>query len=185
MLRTLCNPTDCSLPGSSVRGIFQARILEWIAISYFRGSFQPRDGTLVSCVSCIDRWILYHVPPGKSHYCIRDLYNGTFVISSLNWLARLYTDIYMERKNFPNEVSCYFKICFVQEGQIKYLPFLLFVSFHNLHATFQKQQLVFFFLVSIIMNSWIQTYIFQCTSVIILTDTPLVPYLDTIYHRDK
>ena len=80
----LCNPVDCSLPGSSVRGIFQARMLEWIAISYFRGSFQPRDGTLVSCVSCIDRWILYHVPPGKSHYCIRDLYNGTFVISSLN-----------------------------------------------------------------------------------------------------
>ena len=39
---------------------------------------------------------------GKSHYCIRDLQNGTFVISSLNWLARLYTHIYMERKNFPN-----------------------------------------------------------------------------------
>ena len=40
---TLCNPMDCSLPGSSVRGIFQARILEWVAISFSRGSSQPRN----------------------------------------------------------------------------------------------------------------------------------------------
>jgi len=39
---TLCNPMDCSLPGSSVNGILQARILEWVAISFSRGSFQPR-----------------------------------------------------------------------------------------------------------------------------------------------
>ena len=38
----LCNPMDCSLPGSSVHGIFQARILEWVAISISRGSSQPR-----------------------------------------------------------------------------------------------------------------------------------------------
>ena len=42
---TLCNPMDCSLPGSSVHGIFQARILEWVAISFFRASSQPRDQT--------------------------------------------------------------------------------------------------------------------------------------------
>ena len=40
---TLCNTSDHSLPGSSVHGIFQARILEWVAVSFFRGSFQPRD----------------------------------------------------------------------------------------------------------------------------------------------
>ena len=40
---TLCNPMDCSLLGSSVHGIFQARVLEWIAISFSRGSSQPRD----------------------------------------------------------------------------------------------------------------------------------------------
>ena len=39
---TLCSHMDCSLPGSSFHGIFQARILEWVAISFFRGSFQPR-----------------------------------------------------------------------------------------------------------------------------------------------
>ena len=50
---TLCDPMDCSLPGSSVRGIFQARILEWVAISLSRGSSRPRDRTWISCVSCI------------------------------------------------------------------------------------------------------------------------------------
>ena len=42
---TLCDPVDCSPPGSSVHGILQARILEWVAISFSRGSFQPRDWT--------------------------------------------------------------------------------------------------------------------------------------------
>ena len=45
---TLCDPMDCSLPGSSIHGIFQARILEWVAISFSRRSFQPRDWTHVS-----------------------------------------------------------------------------------------------------------------------------------------
>ena len=46
---TLCDPVDCSLPGSSVHGILQARILEWVAIAFSRGSSQPRDRTRVSC----------------------------------------------------------------------------------------------------------------------------------------
>ena len=50
----------CNPPGSSVHGIFQARIVEWVAISYSRGSSQHRGGTHVSCISCIGRWILYH-----------------------------------------------------------------------------------------------------------------------------
>ena len=56
---TLCNLMDCSPPGSSVHGIFQARTLEWVAISFSRGSSQLRDQTLVSCISCTARWILY------------------------------------------------------------------------------------------------------------------------------
>ena len=45
---TLCDPKDCSPPGSSIHGIFQTRILEWVAISFSRGSSQPRDQTQVS-----------------------------------------------------------------------------------------------------------------------------------------
>ena len=47
---TVCDPIDCSLPGSSVHGILQARILEWVAISFSRGSSQPRDITSISCL---------------------------------------------------------------------------------------------------------------------------------------
>jgi len=55
---TLCDPMDCSLPGSSVHGIFQAIVLEWIAISFSKGSSQPRDRTQVSHVvdRCFTVW---------------------------------------------------------------------------------------------------------------------------------
>ena len=55
-----CNPMDCRLPGCSVHGIFLARILEWLAISYSRGSFWPRDWNPVSCTSGIGRQVLHH-----------------------------------------------------------------------------------------------------------------------------
>ena len=57
---TTCDPMDCSPSGSSVYRIFQARILEWVAISFSRGSSQPRDRSCVSCVSGIGRQVLYH-----------------------------------------------------------------------------------------------------------------------------
>ena len=48
---TLCDPMDCRLPGSSIHGIFQARILKWVAISFSRGSSWPRDWTQISCIT--------------------------------------------------------------------------------------------------------------------------------------
>ena len=57
---TLCDPTDCSPPGSSVHGILQARTLAWVAVHVSRGSSWPRDRTRVSSVFCIGKWILYH-----------------------------------------------------------------------------------------------------------------------------
>ena len=48
---TICDPVDHSLPGSSIRGIFQARILEWGAVSFSQGSSQPRDLTQVSRIA--------------------------------------------------------------------------------------------------------------------------------------
>ena len=48
---TLCDPLDCSPPGSSVQGILQERILEWIAIPFSRESSCPRDWTQVSCIA--------------------------------------------------------------------------------------------------------------------------------------
>ena len=48
---TLCDPMDCSLPGPSVHGILQARILEWVAMPFSRESSQPRDQTQVSLIA--------------------------------------------------------------------------------------------------------------------------------------
>ena len=64
---TLCDPVDCSLPGSSVHGIFQARVLEWVAVSFSRGSSPPRDWTQVCHIAgrrfivraTLSRWHLY------------------------------------------------------------------------------------------------------------------------------
>ena len=68
---TLCNPIDYSPPGSSVHGIILARILEWVTISFCRGSSKPREQTHIFYVSCTGRHIIVCLfvfttePPGK------------------------------------------------------------------------------------------------------------------------
>ena len=57
---TLCDLMDYSLPGSSVHGILQARILKWVVISSSKGSSRWRDQTLTPSISCIGRWVLHH-----------------------------------------------------------------------------------------------------------------------------
>ena len=61
---TLCDPMYCSLPGSSLHGILQARVLEWIAISFSKGSSRPRDRTRVSRVPgrCFNLWATREAP---------------------------------------------------------------------------------------------------------------------------
>ena len=61
----LCDPLDCSPPGSSVHGIFQTRILEWVAISSSRGSSWQGDWTHVSFISCLAGGFFPTKPPGK------------------------------------------------------------------------------------------------------------------------
>ena len=56
----LCNSMDCSPPGSSIHGVFQARIMEWVAISYSRGSSQPRD-RLLCLLHCQVDSLLHHL----------------------------------------------------------------------------------------------------------------------------
>ena len=62
---TLCDSLDSCLPGFSVHGVLQARILQWVAIPSSRGSSPPRDQTCISYVSCIGRQVLYSASPGK------------------------------------------------------------------------------------------------------------------------
>ena len=70
---TLCDPKDCSPPGSSVHGISQVKILEWVAISSSRVSSRPRDQTHVYYVSCIGKHIPYHWRHLRSQYIMSSI----------------------------------------------------------------------------------------------------------------
>ena len=91
---TLCDPMYCSSPGSSVHGILQARIVEWLAIPSSRGSSWPRDWT---CVCCIGRWILYHWASRVAFQSLRTalisvmlLWDVTyFLVYYLGWMQKL------------------------------------------------------------------------------------------------
>ena len=61
---TLCNTLDCSPPGSSVHGILQARILEWVSIPFSKGSSHPKDQTQVSCIA--GRFLTFWVTSGAT-----------------------------------------------------------------------------------------------------------------------
>ena len=82
---TLWDPMDCSLPGSSIHGSFQERILKQVAVSSSRGSSWTRDGSWVSWVSCIGRWIL-------SHWAILEAPWYKYTTSSilLRWMFELF-----------------------------------------------------------------------------------------------
>ena len=88
---TLATPMDCSPPGSSVHGILQARILEWVAISFSRGSFQPRD-QICLYVSCIGWQILYHLHYlGKKYSTAVEKHLFCYTGSSVNMLSCIST----------------------------------------------------------------------------------------------
>ena len=73
---TLCNPMDCSPPGSIVHGLTQARILQWISMPSSRGSSQTRDQTSISSVSCFVKQVLFFLREGNGnplqHSCLED-----------------------------------------------------------------------------------------------------------------
>ena len=71
---TLCNPIDCSSPGSSVHGILQARILEWVAFPFSRGSSQPRDQSWGSSQPRDQSWVSSGLCRGDSLHCRQILY---------------------------------------------------------------------------------------------------------------
>jgi len=70
VLSDSCNPMDCCPPGSSVHGILPERILEWVAILFYRESSWPRDGTWVSCIAgrFFTVWATREAPVVKSKY---------------------------------------------------------------------------------------------------------------------
>ena len=92
---TLCDPLDYSLPGFSVHGIFQARILKWIAISSSRGSSWPRDRI---CVSCIASRLLTH-----------------WAIMDTEYIIAITSDLQTEKAVAPHSSTLAWKIPWMQE----------------------------------------------------------------------
>ena len=87
---TLCNPMDCSLSGSSVHGIFQARVLEWIAISFSRGFSRPRNRTRVSFIAGgrFTVWATREAPKRESCSVVSDsLRPWILQVRILEWIA--------------------------------------------------------------------------------------------------
>ena len=100
----LCNPMHCSLPGSSVHGIFQARVLEWVAISFSRGSFQPRDWTRVSRTAgrCFITWTTGDAQGGEHRWMgLDDTCPRKFLVTALMGSNSLLTSEAMTLLKFP------------------------------------------------------------------------------------
>ena len=125
---TLCDPVDCSPPGSSVHGILQATALEWVAVHFSRGSPWPRDQTCVSCVFCIGRWILYHY--------------ATWEVQPLTCRMWCYLQVGRVRIELNWTASWYCRIIWCGERTHTHLGTSLVVQGLKLHASTAEVQLV-------------------------------------------
>ena len=107
-----CNIMDCSPPGLSVHGIFQARILEQVAISSSRGASQPRDGIQVSCSSCIGGQILYHWATWEAFIWVMCLLKCQVQYTLLSEESPCLYDVtqFQRYKNGAGEVNVHFQI---------------------------------------------------------------------------
>ena len=125
----LCDPTDCSPPGSSVHGIFQARILERVAISLFRGSFLSRDWKCISIVSCTGFFTT--VPPGSSWWI-----NGNLLYYSL--FFKVFKNIIKGVDTFHNS-HFHIMCCFEQPVPLKYFKWIC-IKYKKYHLTYGKSR---------------------------------------------
>ena len=94
---TLFDPMDCSLRGSSIHGIFQARVLECLAISLSRGSSLPRDWTPVSS---IENRQFYHLSHQGSSYSSKVLHKYLFIWFSKKWMRWIWWSNECKMKSF-------------------------------------------------------------------------------------
>ena len=103
-----CNPVDHSQPDFSVHGIFQARILEQVAISFSRGSSRPRNWTWISCIAgrFFTNWAMREAPllPGDSSIIRNAL--PTFSIGQLLLLFQVSAQVLLSLKKFPISLGC-------------------------------------------------------------------------------
>ena len=107
---TLCDPRDCSLQGSTVHGIFQARVLEWVAITFSRGSSWPRDRTQVSCIAGRHFYCLRHQGRLKQWIAIILLYKPAYCCHCFpsEWLSPVFTKLLKSESRLSFFLMLYF-----------------------------------------------------------------------------
>ena len=132
---TLCNPRECSPPGSSVHWISQARILEWVAITFSRGSSQPRDQTQVSCIagrfftvwtprkSSSEDYRSYYKNQLLSVFRATDILFGSFYVLALGltWISWWCSSWLPKQFHFPQIISQWLPISKLPGPQNIYL----------------------------------------------------------------
>ena len=137
---TLCNPMDYSPPVSSIHGILQTRILKQVAISFSRGSSQPRDGPHLSYVSCIGRWVLYHQYHLGSPENDMSGYNFFFFLSFISLVLNSGGRIVLLSKRFP------ILHLFIPPPPLKLLAATEFVRCYGFFLLFSLSPQFYFFL---------------------------------------
>ena len=128
---TLCNPMDSSPPGSSVHGIFQAKILELVAVSFSRGPSPPRDQTLSSSIC---RQILYHCAIWKNHISCMNQLSSVQLLSCVQLFATPWTAAHRASLSITNSQSL-----------LKLMSTELVMPSNHLIFKFFQGKIVFFF----------------------------------------
>ena len=111
---TLCNPMYCSLPGSSIHGNLQARILEWVAIPFSRGSSWPRDWIWVSCIAgrFFTIWAITEAPRIQE-WVVIPFFRGSSQPRDQTWLSMLQADFLLLR-SFPMSICEYMQCAYTR-----------------------------------------------------------------------
>ena len=121
----LCDPVYCSPPGSSVHGIFQIRVAEWVSISFSRGSSQPRDGTQVFCIGMgvLNHWATWEA----LLHCWWGCKLAEPLLSFLKKLKLAYDSAYI---NLKKEIQYFFLSGFTIYGLVRIQFFCTSLLWH-------------------------------------------------------
>ena len=179
---TLCDPMDCNLPGSSVHGLLQPRILEWVAISFLKRSSQPRDRTRVSHIGgrCFTIWatrealrdenhyqkLLYLIVPFNFHSFIQNVFMNNLVIS---YLLNFYMHLCWAL-SLPKYTDISFFCIDILSIPILSLPVLLNWTLFSLQKTLSLHPIIIYFLrvsklkYSIQIPTWMFRLVYVTTS---------------------
>ena len=143
LCQTLCDPMDCSPPGSSVHGILQARTVEWVAISYSRGSSRLRDRTHVTCIFCTGRWFFITSTSWEALYLLQVCSNCLFLLESI-FVVYAFLGIYLFHLSY---LLCWLFTVFpyvpffisIRSVMVHWLSFLILLIHSNFNFLFLGQ----------------------------------------------